>query len=239
MQQGWGGGYGAQAGFGGGGYDGSYAGQDAGFGGGGYGGAPWGGDQGQDSGNSKGKGGGGGKGAGGKGICKFFQEGRCTRGDSCSFSHGDGAAGAGGGGGKSGGGGGGGKGICKFFLEGKCTRGSSCAFSHEAEDDEDPEMAEINAAIDKAQGGKDDELDHIEKMMAGASDQPTTKDDDASSQGDPLPPPASEAEIAEAQEIVRKAQEELVERNKMKAKVNSGCNNTDLQAMINARLAKK
>ena len=54
----------------------------------------------------------------------------------------------------------------------------------------------------------------------------------------PYRPPATEKEIAEAQEIVKRAQDDLIERNKMKAKVKDA-NKTDLQAMINARLAKR
>merc|ERR1719506_1647542 len=142
-----------------------------------------------------------------------------------------------------------GKGMCKFFLQGTCTRGASCAFSHGdggADDEDDPDMLEIHAAIDKAQGRgcqEDDEmLDHLEDLAEEARvvgiGFPKDDDDGGSSQGDPLPPPASEAEIAEAQRIVQKAQEELAERNKMKAKVKD-CTQNDLQAMINARMMRK
>jgi len=61
-------------------------------------------------------------------MCKFFLQGACTRGDACTFSHGEQA-------------------VelyappptvegkfkvtpCKFFLEGRCTRGDACTFSH-------------------------------------------------------------------------------------------------------------
>lgn len=67
------------------------------------------------------------------------------------------------------------------------------------------------------------------------------KDDDNDSNtnaSDRLPPPASEAEIEEAQMIVKKAQDDLIERNKMKAKVKDATQQ-DLQAMINARLARR
>merc|ERR1711908_107889 len=111
------------------------------------------------------------------------------------------------------------------FLEGRCTRGSSCTFSHGdgtevADDPDDPDMLEIQAAIAKAQGQKPPEdqamLEHLEDLAEDS--QPFPKDDASSDGGDPLPPPASEAEIEEAQRIVQKAQEELAERNKMKAK---------------------
>jgi hypothetical protein len=74
-------------------------------------------------------GGGGGKGARneskGAGVCYAFQEGNCTRGDDCRFSH----SGGGGGGGKKAKGGKGSD-VCYAFQEGKCTRGDDCRFSH-------------------------------------------------------------------------------------------------------------
>merc|ERR1712166_1025972 len=137
------------------------------------------------------------------------------------------------------GGGGGGKGVCKFFLDGKCTRGDSCAFSHSAEDDDDPEMAEIEAAIAAQEKHPDDEmLAHLDALEEDEPQNKPQEDDGGSSQGDPLPPPASEAEVAEAHAIVAKAQMELVERNKNKAKVATATQN-DLQAMINARISRK
>mmetsp|Transcript_107225 Transcript_107225/g.334243 ORF Transcript_107225/g.334243 Transcript_107225/m.334243 type:complete len:141 (+) Transcript_107225:246-668(+) len=57
-----------------------------------------------------------------------------------------------------------------------------------------------------------------------------------SDSGDALPPPASEADIEEARQIVQKAQREAAEREKMKAKAKTASRD-DLQAMINARLA--
>lgn len=59
-----------------------------------------------------------------------------------------------------------------------------------------------------------------------------------SDNGDPLPPPASEAEIEEARAIVEKAQFQAAERDKMK-KAAKDCSRDDLQAMINKRLAQK
>lgn len=64
------------------------------------------------------------------------------------------------------------------------------------------------------------------------------KSDDGSDNGDPLPPPASEAEVEEARAIVEKAQRQAAERDRMK-KAAVGCSKDDLQAMINKRLAQK
>lgn len=253
---------GFSGGFNGGGY-GTYTGPDAAaYGGGGGYGMPWGdngggaaqGMEGAGKGDFKSKGAGksmpfaGGAGQG-KGMCKFFLEGRCSRGASCAYSHGDGNAATGklNGGGDSKGGGGGGKGKCRFFWEGKCTRGAACAYSHSAGDDDDeepddPAMLEIEAAIAKAQGKPHEEeeemLAHLDEMEIEDAAGGAGTDDGGSSSGDPLPPPASEAEIEEAQRIVQKAQEELVERNKMKAKMKD-CSQETLQAMINARLNRK
>ena len=100
-------------------------------------------------------------------------------------------------------------------------------------EDEDPELAEIQDAIAMQQ------LDD-EKMRAEMAemDEPPPNDNASEGSDPPLPPPATEKEIAEAQEIVKRAQDDLIERNKMKAKVKDA-NKTDLQAMINARLAKR
>lgn len=68
-------------------------------------------------------------------------------------------------------------------------------------------------------------LDDDEKMRAELAadmeriEQEQPIRDDESEGSDALPPPATESEIAEAQEIVRRAQDDLIERNKMKAKV--------------------
>ena len=58
-------------------------------------------------------------------VCYAFQEGECTRGDACRFSHTEG-----GGGGGGFGGGGGGAPVCYAFQKGECTRGDACRFSH-------------------------------------------------------------------------------------------------------------
>merc|ERR1719436_1523114 len=52
--------------------------------------------------------------------------------------------------------------------------------------------------------------------------------DDGSDQGDALPPPASEAEIEEARQIVQKAQLDAAERERMKVKAKSASRD-DLQ----------
>merc|ERR1712039_13113 len=62
--------------------------------------------------------------------------------------------------------------------------------------------------------------------------------DGGSDSGDALPPPASAEEIEEARLIVQKAQKEQAEREKNKAKAQTASKD-DLQAMINARLARK
>ena len=159
------------------------------------------------------------------------------------------------GGGKESKGGGKGSIPCKFYQKGSCTRGTTCAFSHDEAsgqegppggkgsqpggkwfggDDEDPELAEIQDALAMQQ------LDDDEKMRAEMAemDEPPPSDNASEGSDPPLPPPASEQEIAEAQEIVKRAQDDLIERNKMKAKVKDA-NKSDLQAMINARLAKR
>merc|ERR1711972_797977 len=158
---------------------------------------PWSSSQGMDDGKGSFKGGkdsgsSGGKAAGGKGMCKFFLQGTCTRGSSCAFSHGDNDS-SGKSAGKSAGKA---NGLGGFWSS---QRGW-----------EDPDLLEIQAAIDKAQGkANDDEemMDHLEDLQQ--LDARADDDDADSSSGDPLPPPASEAEIEEAQRIVQKAQEEL------------------------------
>ena len=160
------------------------------------------------------------------------------------------------GGGKESKGGGKGSIPCKFFLQGNCTRGASCAFSHDVSqapqvcrpagpspgtgsgggkwfgEDEDPDLAEIQDAL-AMQQLDDEKMAEMDEM-----DEPPPNDNASEGSDPPLPPPATEKEIAEAQEIVRRAQDDLIERNKMKAKVKDA-NKTDLQAMINARLAKR
>eukprot|EP00746_Dinoflagellata_sp_MGD_P102377 gnl/MRDRNA2_/MRDRNA2_41873_c0_seq1.p1 gnl/MRDRNA2_/MRDRNA2_41873_c0~~gnl/MRDRNA2_/MRDRNA2_41873_c0_seq1.p1 ORF type:complete len:273 (+),score=55.54 gnl/MRDRNA2_/MRDRNA2_41873_c0_seq1:119-820(+) len=94
-------------------------------------------------------------------ICTFFEQGKCTRGDACTFAHGEHELNRSKGGGKGGYGGGGmqpggtnfGKGaggppmqalggangvdrsfktkMCTFFEQGKCTRGAACTFAHD------------------------------------------------------------------------------------------------------------
>ena len=74
----------------------------------------------------------GGKGGGGKGSCWDFQKGKCHRGNTCKFNHGN--SGKKGPSDKGKGKGWAGKGPskqpCRQFLAGTCTRGSNCWFSH-------------------------------------------------------------------------------------------------------------
>mmetsp|Transcript_39517 Transcript_39517/g.100320 ORF Transcript_39517/g.100320 Transcript_39517/m.100320 type:complete len:238 (-) Transcript_39517:94-807(-) len=129
--------------------------------------------------------------------------------------------------------------VCKFFLERRCARGSACAFLHEGgpdDEDSDPDMREIHAAI--AQQGKSDAA-MMESLQREEERHAHSHGADSNSDaGDALPPPASEAEIEEARQIVQKAQREAVERDKMKVKAKTA-NRDDLQAMINARIAMK
>jgi len=110
-----------------------------------------------------------------KAICKFFLEGRCTRGASCTFSHdawisndqlgGRAQPYSDEKGGKSSSGkfakGDGGKGVCKFFLEGRCTHGESCAFLHDAsgvvEEDYLDDLCQLDGALGADDRGDDDE----------------------------------------------------------------------------------
>merc|ERR1711953_1120643 len=116
-------------------------------------------------------------------------------------------------------------------MGGRCTRGDVCAFSHDAvpnaaDEDSDPEIAEIKAAIDAQEKRNNDDI-----AMMGALEKEAEADAEADSaalrqrsdsgdkdSGDALPPPATEAEVEEARQIVFKAQREAAEREKMKAK---------------------
>ena len=56
-------------------------------------------------------------------LCKFFEQGNCTNGDSCTYAHGVEelqplykAK------------------LCNFFLQGVCTRGANCTFAHGIEE---------------------------------------------------------------------------------------------------------
>eukprot|EP00747_Dinoflagellata_sp_TGD_P182128 gnl/TRDRNA2_/TRDRNA2_36235_c0_seq1.p1 gnl/TRDRNA2_/TRDRNA2_36235_c0~~gnl/TRDRNA2_/TRDRNA2_36235_c0_seq1.p1 ORF type:complete len:233 (+),score=60.93 gnl/TRDRNA2_/TRDRNA2_36235_c0_seq1:60-758(+) len=143
--------------------------------------------------------------------------------------------------------------MCKFFLAGTCTRGAACSFSHgegAAEDeDSDPELQEIQKLIMQAQGGvmhkepDDDALlaqyeEEEEKVVNRVVYQRPPGCDDVESDGDDLPPEASEEEKMEANQIFQKAQREAMEREKMKQNA-KGASRDDLQAMINARIAQR
>lgn len=130
--------------------------------------------------------------------------------------------------------------ACKFYAEGRCSRGQTCTFAHvDPEEDSDPELREINAAIDRqAAGGSDAaNMARLAREEEERANRQNGSDNDSDS-GDALPPPASEAEIEEARVIVQKALREAGQREKMKAKAKSASRD-DLQAMINARLAMK
>ncbi|KAG7633557.1 Zinc finger CCCH-type [Arabidopsis suecica] len=73
-----------------------------------------------------------------RGVCRAFQRGECTRGDSCKFSHDEKRAANTGWGheedrsskwdhdkNREG------RGVCRAFQRGECTRGDSCKFSHD------------------------------------------------------------------------------------------------------------
>jgi len=109
-------------------------------------------------------------------------------------------------------------------------------------EDEDVGLHEIQAGLSRAHLDKKiDEAEMVANLLEedNARHQNNDNDNDSNTDGsDALPPPASEAEIEEAQRIVQKAQEDLVQRNKMKAKLKD-CTQSDLQAMINARIAAK
>mmetsp|Transcript_46408 Transcript_46408/g.100942 ORF Transcript_46408/g.100942 Transcript_46408/m.100942 type:complete len:222 (-) Transcript_46408:141-806(-) len=139
--------------------------------------------------------------------------------------------------------------MCKFFLEGRCTRGASCAFSHEdgkagafgaEEEDSDPDLTEFQASMEQAQGKR---LDDVAAMASFEKEEEdrwnqlrnATNSGD-SDNGDALPPPATELEVEEARCIVQKAQREAEEREIMKTKAKTA-SRSDLEAMINARIA--
>merc|ERR1719491_1805570 len=90
----------------------------------------------------------------------------------------------------------------------------------------------------KFQGKKDEDTDVMESLRREEQDDvkafeaAAAMDRQDSDSGDALPPPASEAEVEEARQIVEKAQREAVYREKMKEKAKTATAE-DLQAMIN------
>eukprot|EP00928_Gymnodinium_smaydae_P070574 TRINITY_DN54381_c0_g1_i1.p1 TRINITY_DN54381_c0_g1~~TRINITY_DN54381_c0_g1_i1.p1 ORF type:complete len:203 (+),score=50.81 TRINITY_DN54381_c0_g1_i1:165-773(+) len=131
----------------------------------------------------------------------------------------------------------------RFFQDGRWPSGTGAQGSAT---EDDPDLQEIQAAIASRQSATDAQM--MACMAEAEADQDEdnkrkhlfdiAREDNESDSGDPLPPPATEDEIAEARDIVHRAQQEAIEREKMKAKVQSATK-SDLQAMINARLAKK
>lgn len=173
-------------------------------------------------------GGKGAKGGGGKGgksngktsavPCKFFLEGRCTRGETCTFAH----------------------------VPATCTRvdGGGGGFEQEVIDGDMEREMEAHLAKQAARVVDNDDAAVLERIEREEEDQAARlaavqrEADSDSDGGDALPPPASEAEIEEARMIVMKAQKEAAQREKNKAKA-AHASRDDLQAMINARLGVK
>merc|ERR1711948_227190 len=113
-------------------------------------------------------------------------------------------------------------------------------------DDDEEDDPDFEAALAEVTGRQDEESRMFENLQRAQQDEADADrsrlnvlreqqgSDGGSDSGDALPPPASAEEIEEARQIAQKEQAER-EKNKVKAQTAS---KADLQAMINARLAK-
>jgi len=154
-----------------------------------------------------------------EGDSKFYMQG--NRGD--TYSHGDGGSGS----------------KDWSCATAPAQKSAMCPGYNDWGNDWDAQDASAQRRMDRKERDVEEELLAEEMEEMERIDQGQRDNDNASEAGsDALPPPATEGEIQEAREIFRKAQEDLKERNRMKELV-KGANQSDLQAMINARLAKR
>eukprot|EP00933_Yihiella_yeosuensis_P074593 TRINITY_DN8355_c0_g1_i5.p1 TRINITY_DN8355_c0_g1~~TRINITY_DN8355_c0_g1_i5.p1 ORF type:complete len:368 (+),score=77.73 TRINITY_DN8355_c0_g1_i5:76-1179(+) len=115
-------------------------------------------------------------------ICKYWEQGTCTKGRDCTFAHGAHDTGSSGGGSKGGKGGGKAAGkmqipkafepaqpayqpsgddaakyktkMCNFFLEGRCTKGDDCTFAHDESELAAAPPRSAPKGAEKGKGGK-------------------------------------------------------------------------------------